>query len=191
MHGPRPWRARAARTTAAGAVLLMLSACASTRMPKGLPGAAHEADMTDVAGAATQPLQDFNIQKVEIPKVLLDARADTYRAPPLDCEGLIKEIEALDAALGADLDVEPARGDDNPTMEVVEGAVRSLSTSWIPFRGAIRQVTGANAHAAKVEQAVVAGAVRRGYLKGVGEKAGCKPPAAPSRVVPMAPAPKP
>ncbi|MBC6981931.1 hypothetical protein [Caulobacter sp. 17J80-11] len=185
MHTPR-W-GRATRAMAAVSVVLTVSACATTPLPKGLPGGAHETDLTEMAGAATQPLQDFNIQKVEVPKVLLDARADTYRAPPLDCEGLTKEIEALDAALGADLDVEPAKGDENPTMEIVEGAVRGLSTGWIPFRGAIRQVTGASAHAAKVEQAVVAGAVRRGYLKGVGEKAGCKPPAAPTRAVPIAP----
>jgi hypothetical protein len=60
------------------------------------------------------------------------------------------------------------------------GAVRGASRSIIPFRGLVRQMTGADAHAKEVDTAIQAGKVRRAYLKGVGMNKNCAPPAAPS-----------
>ena len=50
--------------------------------------------------------------------------------------------------------------------------------------------TGASRHDKAVQAAVQAGGVRRGYLKGVGMRMNCAPPAAPSWFVP-APPPRP
>ena len=52
--------------------------------------------------------------------------------------------------------------------------------AFIPFRGLIREVSGANAQEKKVQAAVYAGSVRRAFLKGVGQQRGCRYPARPA-----------
>lgn len=49
----------------------------------------------------------------------------------------------------------------------------------IPFRGWVRKLTGAERYSRKVSAAIAAGAIRRAYLKGLGQAAGCEAPAAP------------
>jgi hypothetical protein len=44
----------------------------------------------------------------------------------------------------------------------------------------VRKLTGAERHDHLVQDAITAGAVRRAYLKGLGEAKGCNPPATPS-----------
>jgi hypothetical protein len=60
------------------------------------------------------------------------------------------------------------------------GAVRGATRSVIPFRGLVRQMTGAEQHDKVVNAAIQAGKVRRAYLKGVGMNKNCAPPAAPA-----------
>lgn len=57
----------------------------------------------------------------------------------------------------------------------------------IPFRGWVRKLTGAERYSRKVSAAIAAGAIRRAYLKGLGQAAGCAAPAAP-RTAPARPA---
>jgi hypothetical protein len=49
--------------------------------------------------------------------------------------------------------------------------------SLIPFRGIIRELSGANDQQRKVSTAIQAGVARRAYLKGVGQQRGCAYPA--------------
>jgi len=49
--------------------------------------------------------------------------------------------------------------------------------SFIPFRGILREVSGASEHQRRIRAAIQAGLARRGFLKGVGETHGCKYPA--------------
>ena len=81
--------------------------------------------------------------------------------------------------------------------KVVDGAwkagvaeVRDQTTHVLPFRGWIRKLTGAARHDRAVQAAIRSGGIRRGYLKGVGMRMNCAPPAAPSWFVP-APPPRP
>ncbi|MGG2005328.1 hypothetical protein [Novosphingobium resinovorum] len=55
-----------------------------------------------------------------------------------------------------------------------------MVASFIPFRGLIREVSGANAQDRKVNAAIQAGLTRRGFLKGVGSAKGCRYPASPA-----------
>jgi hypothetical protein len=64
--------------------------------------------------------------------------------------------------------------------DAVISAVRDSSTGLLPFRSWIRRLTGANKHAKAVIAAISAGAVRRAYLKGLGQAQGCGHPAAPA-----------
>ena len=90
-------------------------------------------------------------------------------------------MRPLDAALGADLDTHP----EQPSLSTVGratglGAVARLASDAIPFRGWVRALSGAERHDQFVQAAIEAGLVRRAYLKGLGEAAGCQPPATPS-----------
>ena len=46
--------------------------------------------------------------------------------------------------------------------------------------GIVRTVSGAQRHDQMIIEAITAGSVRRGYLKGLGEAHGCPPPAQPT-----------
>lgn len=145
-----------------------------------------QAERENLKGAMGAPLRDLNVLRTKIPSVLLEALADPYYRPPgnLSCGEVIAMMEPLNNALGADLD-EPSRDEDDLVDKgrgTVLGVVAGATSGVIPFRGWVRKLTGAERHDRYVQAAITAGAVRRGYLKGLGESRGCPPPATPSHV---------
>jgi len=147
-----------------------------------------------IQGAATAPLRDMNILRTKVPDVLLQAMADPYARPPkgAKCAQLIALIRPLDDALGIDLDRVPP-GDEDLTersRETALGAAADFASDAIPFRGWVRRLTGAERHDHLVQSAIIAGDVRRAYLKGLGEARGCNPPATPSHERAGTPAPQ-
>jgi len=145
--------------------------------PAAKPGE-PEKPMTDrdasPGDVAMTPLSDLNLKKGEIPPLLLRAEEDAYALEGLrSCGQIAAAVGELDAVLGDDIDVAAAKGrvfrPGNLAQEVI-GA-------FIPFRGVIREVSGANAQDRKVQAAVYAGTARRAFLKGVGQQKGCRYPA--------------
>jgi hypothetical protein len=119
--------------------------------------------------------------------VLIEAIADPYARPaPATCEGITAQIRRLDIALGPDLD-EPVSTEHPSVLTRGQGAaknaaldaMRSEEQAYIPFDGVIRTLSGAARHDRYVMAAIQAGAIRRGYLKGLGEMRDCLPPAVP------------
>jgi hypothetical protein len=149
-----------------------------------------EANRQGITGAAQAPLRDLNVVRTKIPDVLLDAMADPYKRPSLSqrasrkaqCDQLAALIRPLNNALGADLDA-PSQNQDDLLEREAFGAAATLASDVIPFRGWVRKLTGAERHDQVVRAAIVGGAVRRAYLKGLGESRGCNPPATPSHVL--------
>ena len=149
--------------------------------------------------AATAPLEDLNLKQKSIPAVLQRAVADPYDMTGLDrCEPIAAEIGRLDAALGPDLDEAPPPDQRSKGKKVADAAygagvegVRDTTRGVLPFRSWIRKLTGASKHDKAVARAIQSGGVRRGYLKGVGMRMNCAPPAAPSWFVPAEAKPKP
>lgn len=149
--------------------------------------------------AATAPLEDLNLKQKSIPPVLARAVADPYDVTGLNrCEPIAAEIGRLDAALGPDLDEAPPPDNRSKGKKVADAAygagvegVRETTRDVLPFRGWIRKLTGASKHDKAVAKAIQSGGVRRGYLKGVGMRMNCAPPAAPSWFVPVEAKPKP
>jgi hypothetical protein len=140
-----------------------------------------------VKGVAVQPFRDFNLVRSRIPRVLIEAMADPYaRTEPASCDGIIAQMNRLNLALGPDLD-EPVSTEHPGVLTRSEGyakvaaldAMRSEEQSYIPFDGFIRVLSGADRHDHYVMAAIQAGAIRRGYLKGLGELRQCMPPAVP------------
>ena len=126
---------------------------------------------------AATPITDLNLRKDPIPETLLDAVTAPYASERMaQCEDIQREVLRLDAVLGPDLDIDTEDRDDITVGKVAQSAVGSL----IPFRGIIRELTGAADHQRDFQEAIFAGAVRRGYLKGLGEARGCSYPARPA-----------
>lgn len=144
----------------------------------------EEIKRESLQGAATAPLRDLNVMRAKIPDILLQAMADPYARPPrrYTCATLIGLVRPLDDALGPDIDRINIEDEDmmDRGKSTALGAAADLASDAIPFRGWVRKLSGAERHDRLVRDAIMAGAVRRGYLKGLGEAKGCLPPATPS-----------
>jgi hypothetical protein len=128
----------------------------------------------DAKDVALTPLSDLNLKKGEIPQLLIDAQDDPYDLTGLQrCPEIAAAVGELDAVLGDDLDIAQATG-----RRISPGrAAQEALGSFIPFRGVIREISGANAQQRKVQAAIHAGTARRAFLKGIGQQRGCRYPA--------------
>lgn len=143
---------------------LAMSAAAGPAMAQPAASIAQDAAMT--------PVEDVNLKRREIPAVLLTAQEDPYSANSTrNCPQIASALSDLDAVLGPDFDAEQtAKKGLNKT-----GVAKSVVGSFIPFRGVIREVSGAAGAQRRYEAAVDAGVARRGYLRGVARMRGCRP----------------
>lgn len=141
------------------------------------PVAAQVMPEPDAKDVAETPLRDLNLDKPHIPEVLVQAAAAPYAVAGLGrCAALVREIAALDAVLGADYDI----ADGNGNHRLSPGRIaQSIVGSVIPFRGVLREVTGAAKNERELQAAYTAGMVRRAFLKGWGLGRGCTYPARP------------
>ena len=139
-------------------------------------------------GAVTAPLVDLNVRRDQIPTVLLQAQANPYDRRNLNqCSTVGAEVVRLNTALGPDRD-EPAAPNaatlnermQDAMAEAALDAIRAATTDFIPYRNWVRRLTGAQARSKTVQDAVEAGRLRRAFLKGLGMKLNCAPPAAPA-----------
>lgn len=143
--------------------------------------------------AVAAPLTDFNLRKRETPELLLNlgyvyahSTTETDEVELPDCDAIAAEIADLDTVLGYDYDVtrETEDGEDfgsgagSAFLAGVEGA----TTFFIPFRGAVREVSGAASEERARTQAYVNGISRRAHLKGLGLGLGCDVDAKPVSV---------
>lgn len=129
---------------------------------------------------AMTPITDLNVGRDgEIPAILTAAAAQPYSLDGLGkCKQLSDAVAELDEVLGPDIDLPQAERERVSGGRVAKWVVASV----IPFRGLIREVSGANEQDRKVNAAIQAGLTRRGYLKGVGTARHCKYPARPAPV---------
>jgi hypothetical protein len=155
--------------------------------PPGSQGQIQTPDRSGTANipsAAEAPLHDLNITRQGIPPILLAAITDPYGLPsPLDCPEITKQVHALTVALGADFD-EPDTP-QSPSLTKKTGKIalalfHGAAESLLPFAGYVRTLSGAQRHDQLVIEAITAGSVRRGYLKGLGESRRCPRPATPA-----------
>jgi hypothetical protein len=139
-----------------------------------------------VGVAVAAPLHDVNLVKSKIPPILLDAAEAPYARPkPLNCATLKAVITPLDDVLGKDLDQPPPPKKSRTKQGEAEAgdasidAIKSTEEGFIPFVGWVRLLSGAERYDKHVQRAILAGEVRRAYLKGLGLQLRCKAPASP------------
>ena len=108
--------------------------------------------------------------------MLVEAVQNPYAHETLTtCNAIVGEIARLDQVLGNDYDIAGAEDTGLSEGKIAQGVVGS----FIPFRGIVREVSGAAGDERKLRAAATAGMTRRGYLKGLGQSKGCDYPARP------------
>ena len=156
-----------------------------------VPALLADAGLTQVV---TQPLNDFNLLNSEIPPVLVAAQKAPYAEPAgHSCTSLVTELQALNAALGPDIDAAAAPATTPDLVEQATGAVGELAIGTVkntvssvvdgvvPFRSWVRRLSGAERHSSAVAAAISAGTLRRAFLKGWGQGTECAVPVAQRR----------
>ena len=127
-----------------------------------------------VADIAMQPAKDIGVKKTSIPPVLAAAEVSPYSlADASNCTQMAQALSELDEVLGADYTVERLP-EENRAGKIAEAGGRAVVNSIIPFRGIVREVTGAAAADRAMASAVDAGIARRGFLRGLSTAQGCE-----------------
>ncbi len=157
------------------AVIVSLLLMSSTAMAQEQE--AQKDDTLQKAGdIATQPAKDVGIAKTTIPDVLQRAVEAPYALPsPRNCKAIIADIAELTEALGPDFGT-GTENNENRTGKIMEAGGKAVVNSLIPFRGLIREVSGAAHAQRRLEAAISTGMARRGFLRGYGQAKGCKIP---------------
>lgn len=162
---PRPSAALIPAALIGAALIGAPSALAQTG-----PARSGEAVAADIAKT---PLRDTNIDRKDIPVALEVAAENPYAAlGSRSCSEILVGLAELDRVLGPDFDA-GATSEDG-TGRMAEGVARGVVASLIPFRGVIRQVSGAADAERRYNAAVDAGIARRGFLRGVAAQRGCR-----------------
>lgn len=153
------------------------AALLATQATAGEPDKPVTDDSVNAVDVVTTPATDLNLKRDEIPQLLIDAQDRPYELTGLGhCKPLIAEVAKFNAVLGDDIDI-PNTADKGPNAGHI---AQSLVGSIVPFRGIIREISGANEQKRKLQAAIEAGIARRSFLKGVGQARGCRYPARPA-----------
>jgi hypothetical protein len=126
----------------------------------------------DTKEVVTQPARDVGIDKQKIPGVLLDAQQAPYSLRgTATCAQLAGALDDLDKVLGPDFD----SGAPGKKTSVAKVGGAAVVNSIIPFRGIVREVSGAAAADRRYQAATDAGVGRRGFLRGIYLSRRCRP----------------
>jgi hypothetical protein len=125
----------------------------------------------------SQPVRDMGLSKDKIPPILEQAFASPYGLRSSKCKAVVAELVQLNDALGRDFDSPVVKGDK--TSQIASAGGEALVGMLIPFRGLVREVTGAASTERRKVAAINAGIARRGFLRGIAKDHGCKPPPPP------------
>jgi len=123
----------------------------------------------------TQPARDVGVAKTGIPEVLVRANESPYSFESIDsCEQIAVAVRELNEVLGPDF----ALGNElreNRAGKIAEAGGKTIVNAIIPFRGLVREITGAAPAQRRLNAAIDAGYARRGFLRGLHYSRGCRP----------------
>ena len=126
-------------------------------------------------GVVEKPLEDANIKKTKVPPELERIMANPYSTVGIKtCADYSAAVAELTRILGPDVDSPQAKASGGSATEFVLGAGAELAGGLVPFSGLIRKVSGAEKAQKHAAAAVLAGNLRRAFLKGSGRAKGCK-----------------
>ena len=148
-----------------------LSTAAPPAQADGGPGETQKAATQIV----TQPARDIGIAGTEIPEVLERAGENPYEpVKPRGCRTLAAAMLELNEALGPDFDPD-IEYKENRAGKLAEAGGKTIINSLIPFRGLVREISGAAPEQRRLNAAIRAGIARRGFLRGIYVSRRCRP----------------
>ncbi len=154
------------------ATALLLSASARAQDPEKQKPIDKIGDTAE--NIAEKPLKDLNLVKDEIPPKLLLVMTTPYSLAGLKtCKQFSAEVAQLTNVLGPDVDTVKIKKGETPAESML-GVAESAAGSLVPFSGVIRRLSGADKAAERSRAAVLAGSLRRAYLKGTARAKGCR-----------------
>lgn len=125
----------------------------------------------DAKEVVTQPARDVGIERTRIPPLLVEVSQDPYGMyGTANCRQLTSGISALNGVLGPDFSTTPTGKKTN----IAKAGGAAVVNSLIPFRGLVREVSGAAPAERRLEAATNAGIARRGFLRGLKRARGCR-----------------
>ena len=153
--------------TPIGLVLAMLVA-----LPAHAQDQKKQTDAERAGDIATQPARDVGAVKTKIPPVLQQAADEPYNLDGLSkCAAIRAAVADLSEALGPDF----ASGVDREKSRKIKVTGDTVAGLIVPFRGIVREVSGAASAQRELNAALDAGFARRGFLRGVYQTRKCKP----------------
>ena len=147
------------------ALVLVLPAAATAQDAPKQPS-----DLDEAGRIVSQPARDVGVTRTKIPRVLELSAEGPYTLRGLStCRAMAAKLGALDRALGPDFDDAPQKGES-----IAKAGGKAVVNSIIPFRGVVREISGAATADRRLEAATDAGIAQRGFLRGVYQTRGCK-----------------
>ncbi|WP_157094098.1 hypothetical protein [Sphingomonas mali] len=160
-----------AQSTAPAAPVTTTAPTTADPTPQSTRDEKRKETIDDTKEVVSQPAKDVGIAKTKIPPSLVEASNAPYSLAGLrTCRQIADAVRVLDAALGPDY----SAGGPNDKMSVGKAAGGAVVNSLIPFRGVVREVSGAAAADRRLAAATQAGFARRGFLRGVHLTRGCR-----------------
>lgn len=155
-------------------VLLLSGLLSSAAMAQDAPDKPKDQTLDKAGSIATQPIRDVGVDKDKIPDVLQKAVENPYAPPSArTCKAYNVALGELNAVLGEDFTV-GAEANENRAGKIAEAVGKTIVNSLIPFRGLVREISGAAPAERRLQAAVTAGVARRGYIRGLASARGCK-----------------
>jgi len=132
----------------------------------------NQTDLQKAGDIAKQPGRDVGVVRTKIPPLLEAAARNPYGLSDVRrCDQIADAVDELDAVLGPDFVAgSPVR--QKRKFKVTGDTVAGLI---VPFRGIVREVSGAASAQRDLNRAISAGMARRGFLRGVYLTRRCKP----------------
>jgi hypothetical protein len=126
----------------------------------------------EVASILAQPGRDFGIVPTKVPELLEELMANPYsRENTKSCKDLRLGIARLSSVIGPDLD---QAVEEDRERKLARAGLNAGVSSLVPFRGLVREATGAAEADRRKNRAIDAAIARRGFLRGLAEARGCR-----------------
>lgn len=148
----------------------------SNNMSEAAPPKAKPADDTfNRAGQiASQPARDVGVAKEHIPDVLIQAAENPYSTDGVHtCRQLVLAMKDLNEVLGSDY-IAGQQSKENKAGKLAEAGGKTVVNALIPFRGLVREISGAAPAERRYNAALDAGLARRGFLRGLALAKRCR-----------------
>lgn len=123
---------------------------------------------------AMQPARDVGARKIDIPVPIQQAAAAPYSLKGLKtCAQLSRAVFALNDVLGPDYDG-AVTTHENKAGKLAEAGGKTIVNTIIPFRGLVREISGAAPAERRLNADIRAAFARRGFLRGVATARRCR-----------------